>query len=101
MRPLAVLLLSASLLGLAGCATGPSERRVRAEFTCDDGRKLNVTFLPETHGAVLHVQERDVAMTAEPDVPGRAFQGGGFEMHGVGDAVTFTSPPSTRCTETR
>ena len=74
---------------------------MRAEFSCDDGRQLRVTFLPETHAAVLHVTERDVPMTAEPDQPGRAFQGGGYELHGVGDQITFTSPPSTRCTETR
>lgn len=88
------------LITLSACATS-SERRVQAEFSCEDGRQLKVTFLPGTHAAVLHVTERDVPMAAEPDQPGRAFQGSGFEMHGVGDSITFTSPPSTRCTETR
>lgn len=102
MRPLAAFALASGvLLALSACATTPPERRVRAEFTCEDGRQLHVTFLPDTHAAVLHVQERDVPMTAEPDAPGRAFTGGGYEMHGVGDTITFTSPPSTRCTETR
>ena len=102
MRPIAALaLLSVSLLGLAACATTPAERRVRAEFTCDDGRKIAVTFLPDSGAAVLRAPEQEVQLKAEPSVPGRAFAGGGYEMHGVGDTVTFTSPPSTRCLETR
>ena len=102
MRPIAALtLLSVSLLGLAACATEPSERRVRAEFTCEDGRKIAVTFLPESGAAVLRAPEQEVQMKSEPNVPGRAFAGGGYEMHGVGDSITFTSPPSTRCIETR
>lgn len=96
-----LLLLAPLLLALAACATEDAQRRVRAEFSCDDGRQLRVTFLPETHAAILHVTERDVPMAAEPDQPGRAFTGSGFEMHGVGDSITFTSPPSTRCVETR
>ena len=99
--PLAPSAALAALLALAACATSGEERRVHAEFACDDGRQVRVTFLPETHAAVLHVTERDVPMAAEPDVPGRAFAGGGYEMHGVGDSVTLTSPPSTRCVETR
>lgn len=101
MRPSAAALAILALLSLAACATASDERRVRAEFTCDDGRKLHVTFLPGTHAATLHIRDADVAMSAEPDAPGRAFAGGGYEMHGVGDTVTFTSPPSTRCVETR
>lgn len=92
------------LLVLAACETGPRERRVRAEFACDDGRKLRVTYFLDRGTAELRLSRKEVAeVPAEPGVPGRAFKGAGWELRGLGDTATFTSPGSApvRCLETR
>ncbi len=92
------------LLPLAGCATGPAERRVRAEFTCEDARKLRVTYFQDRGAAELRLSRKEVAeIPAEPGVPGRAYKGQGWELRGIGDSVSFTSPGAApvRCTETR
>ena len=103
-RLVRTLLLSAPLLALAACATEPRERRVRAEFECADGRRLRATYFLDRGEAELRLSRREVAQVpAIPGVPGRAYAGAGWELHGIGDSVTLTSPgaPPTRCTETR
>ena len=89
---------------LAACATGPSERKVRAEFTCDDGRKLRTVYFLDRGTAELRLSRKEfVEAPREEGVPGRAYQGGGWELRGLGDTVTLTTPgaPPVRCVETR
>ena len=105
MRPPArALLAAAPLLALAACATEPRERRVRAEFACEDGRRLRAVYLLDRGVAQLQLSRKEQAeVPAIVGVPGRAYAGGGWEMRGLGDSVTLTSPgaPPVRCTETR
>lgn len=99
-----LLILPAVLAAAAGCATGPRERRVRAEFACEDGRRLRAVYLLDRGEAELRLSRKEGAtVPALPGVPGRAYAGEGWELHGVGDTVALTSPgaPPTRCTETR
>ena len=99
-----LLLAAAALAPLAACATGPQERRVRAEFACEDGRRLRAVYFLDRGVAELRLSRKEVAeVPAEPGVPGRAYAGGGWELRGIGDTVALTSPgaPPTRCTETR
>ncbi len=104
-RPLALPLAAALVLPtLAACATGPKERRVRAEFTCDDGRKLRAVYFLDRGAAELRLSRKEAAeVPSIPGVPGRAYAGKGWELRGIGDSVALTSPgaPPTRCTETR
>lgn len=98
------LVVAAPVLALAACATGAKERRVRAEFGCEDGRRLRVTYFQDRGTAQLQLSRKEQAeVPAIPGVPGRAFAGSGWEMRGIGDSVTLTSPgaPPTRCSETR
>lgn len=99
-----VLALSVPALALAACETGPHERRVRAEFACEDGRRLHAVYFLDRGTAELRLSRRETAeIPAIPGVPGRAYSGSGWELRGLGDSVTLTSPgaPPTRCTETR
>ena len=99
-----VLVTAGPLLAVAACETGPHERRVRAEFACEDARRLRVTYFQDRGTAELRLSRKEVAeIPAIAGVPGRAFAGSGWEMRGLGDSVTLTSPgaPPTRCTETR
>ena len=103
-RSARTLVFLAALPALAACATGPSERRVRAEFACEDGRKLHAVYFLDRGVAELRLSRKEVVEApAIPGVPGRAYAGGGWELRGIGDSVTLTSPgaPPTRCTETR
>jgi hypothetical protein len=89
---------------LAACATEPAERRVRAEFACDDGRKLRATYFLDRGTAELRLSRKEfVEAPREEGVPGRAYKGGGWELRGLGDTVTLTSPGAqpVRCVETR
>lgn len=98
------LLLALPALLLTACETGPKERRVRAEFTCDDARRLRVTYFLDRGTAELRLSRKEVAEVArEPGVPGRAYAGRGWELRGLGDTATLTSPgaPPVRCVETR
>ncbi len=98
------LLLLPPLLALAGCADSPADRRVRAEFACEDGRKLRAVFYLDRATAELRVSRREVAeIPAIPGVPGRAYAGQGWELRGLGDGATLTSPGGApvHCTETR
>ena len=104
MTPLRRLAAVAPALLAAACATGPAERRVRAEFACEDSRTLRVTYFQDRGTAELRLSRKETAeIPAEPGVPGRAYRGGGWELRGIGDSVTLTSPgaPPVRCTETR
>ena len=103
-KPVRSLALALPLLALAACETGPKERRVRAEFACEDGRKLRAVFLLDRGTAELRLSRKEFAeVPAIPGVPGRAYSGAGWELHGLGDGATLTSPGAapTRCTETR
>lgn len=98
------LLIASLLLTLAACETTPKERRVRAEWACEDGRRLRTTFFLDRGTAELRLSRRELAEIPKvPGVPGRAYTGGGWELRGLGDTVTFTSPgaPAVRCVETR
>lgn len=98
------LVAAAPLLAVAACATGPQERRVRAEFACEDGRRLHATYFLDRGTAELRLSRKETAeVPAVPGVPGRDYAGSGWELRGVGDSVSLTSPgaPPTRCTETR
>ena len=102
LRPL--LMLAPALLTLAACETGPKERRVRAEFACDDGRQLRVVYFLDRGTAELRLSRKELAeIPAEPGVPGRAFKGQGWELRGLGDTATLTTPGAApvRCLETR
>ena len=105
MRAAACALVAAvPVLILAACATEPKERRVRAEFGCEDGRRLRAVYFLDRGTAQLQLSRKEQAeVPALAGVPGRAYAGGGWELRGIGDSVTFTSPgaPPTRCTETR
>ena len=77
---------------------------MRAEFVCEDGRRLRATYFLDRATAELRLSRRDVAeVPAVPGVPGRAYAGNGWDLRGIGDSVTLVSPgaPPTRCTETR
>ena len=104
MTRLARALLIPPLVALAACATGPRERRVRAEFACEDGRRLRAVYFLDRGVAELRLSRKEAAeVPAVPGVPGRAYAGAGWDLRGVGDSVALTSPgaPPTRCTETR
>ena len=104
MRPVRVVTAAAALAVLAGCATGPQERRVRAEFACEDGRRLRTVYFLDRGAAELRLSRKEGAeVPAIAGVPGRAYAGQGWELRGIGDTVTLTSPGAspTRCTETR
>lgn len=95
-------LLLASLT--AACETGPRERRVRAEFACGDGRTLRAVFWQDRGTAELRLSRKEVVeIPAEAGVPGRAFKGQGWELRGLGDTATLTTPglAPVRCVETR
>ena len=98
------LVIGPMLLALAACETGPSERRVRAEFACEDARKLRVTYFLDRGTAELRLSRKEmIEIPAEKGVPGRAYAGQGWELRGLGDAATLTSPGAApvRCVETR
>lgn len=103
LRRLAPCALFLPLL-LAACATEPAERKVRAEFACQDGRKLRATYWLDRGVAELRLSRKEFAtVPREEGVPGRAYKGEGWELRGLGDAATLTSPGAApvRCTETR
>ena len=78
-RALALTLAAAAPLALAACETGPHERRVRAEFACDDGRRLHATYFLDRATAELRLSRKEGAeIPAIPGVAGRAYAGSGW-----------------------
>ena len=105
MRPLAFA-VPALLLAVSACASGPEERVARAQFACEDGRRLRVAFNLDKGVAEVRVDKSKtlpVLLPRQPDAAGRNYASEGFSLIGVGDQITYATPetPATRCTETR
>jgi hypothetical protein len=100
------LVLPLILAGLTACATGPQERIARAEFACDDGRKLKVAFNLDKGEAQVRVDRSrlpPVILTVVPGQAGRNYAAAGYTLQGIGDTVTYATPMGSpaRCVETR
>jgi hypothetical protein len=100
------VLVMASILGLAGCATPcpPEENAapVAVAFACEDGSTLNVTFTPE----VARVAQEGYITLSLPKRgagPGYRFAEGGAEIRGRGAEVSWSRPGAaeTLCREQR
>lgn len=94
------------LLALSACASGPQQRIARAEFQCQDGRKLKVAFNLDAGSATVRVDRSKappVILPSQNAGAGRNYAGGGYSLIGVGDQVTWTTPegPAAQCTESR
>lgn len=91
---------------LSACATGPEQRIARAEFQCEDGRKLKVAFNLDAGSATIRVDRSKAAPVILPSQnagAGRNYAGGGYSLVGIGDEVTWSMPegPPARCRESR
>ena len=95
-----------ALPALAACASEPEQRIARAEFQCQDGRKLKVAFNLDAGSATVRVDRSKAAPVVLPSQnpgAGRNYAGAGYSLIGVGDQVTWTTPegPAVQCSESR
>jgi hypothetical protein len=105
-KRIALLSLALSLAGaavlLSGCETTGGGKRIPARFDCDDGGKLNLVFDHEKDAAILHLpKEKTAELASQHPGSGMWYMGGGYELRGAGDTLSFTAPdrPQTRCVQ--
>lgn len=94
------------LIGLlTACASGVTgEHVVRAEFRCEDGRKLHVLFNTTRDLAVVQLSKKiSVELPSQRPASGMWYKGSGYELRGAGDTLTFSGDAQapTRCTQVR
>jgi hypothetical protein len=97
--------LIAVLAGLvSACETTDGGKRIPARFECDDGAKLNLIFDHTQDAAVVRLPKgQHAVLPSQHPAAGMFYAGGGYELRGSGDTVTYAAPdrPQTRCTQTR
>lgn len=94
----ALLAVAVAVAGvLAGCARSPAaplsasgEPPRRVTFACDRGQALAVTFAGET--ATLEASGRSVQLARQLVASGLHYAGGGHQLRGKGDELTWTDP---------
>ncbi len=87
---------------MSACATTDGGRRIPAVFNCDDGGKLNLVFDHERDAAVLRLpKDKTVELPSQHPDSGMWFAGGGYELRGAGDMLSYTAPDraKTVCTQ--
>jgi len=86
-------------------APGPVvDNRSTARYRCMDGSKIAVSFDPDNRRATIVRAGKTLGTLAfQPGKSGVAYAGGGYDLRGKGDAMTFTAPgqPPLACTAIR
>jgi membrane-bound inhibitor of C-type lysozyme len=89
---------------ISACETTDGGKRIPARFECDDGAKLNLIFDHTQDAAVVRLPKgQHAVLPSQHPAAGMFYAGGGYELRGSGDTVTYAAPdrPQTRCTQTR
>src|SRR5579875_1475078 len=88
---------------LTACASGVTgEHLVRAEFRCEDGRKLHVIFNTTRDLAVARLSKKvKVELLSQRPASGMWYKGADYELRGAGDPLTFSGEAQapTRCVQ--
>lgn len=85
----------------SGSATGgdsmipdtPPPATTTANFTCEDGSRIEAAFDNEANIVTLSgVGDRQLVLNGQPAASGIWYQGSGYELRGKGDEATFSAP---------
>ena len=104
MRPHMLASLAVLALLISACETTDGGKRIPARFECDDGGKLNLVFDHTQDAAVVRLPKgKSAVLPSQHPAAGMFYAGGGYELRGSGDTVSYAAPdrPKTRCTQTR